>query len=114
MSLDPADIAQLKSCQPRDCDLRVGGAAITKVRAAVDWNGPDPAGQVNTLLRQSAVDYVSAYMKSGDAALITYSDRATPTSLKEQWLALLQGSPYFQQYSPALRDYLSRLPEPAD
>ena len=110
MTLDAADVAHLKSCKPKDCDLRVGGAAITKVRSAVNWNGPDPAGQVNTLLRQSAVDYVAAYLKSGDDALVTYSDSATPVSLKQQWLALAQGSQYFQQYNPALRDYLSQYP----
>jgi hypothetical protein len=110
MSLDAADIAHLKSCQPRDCDLRLGGAALPKVRAAVNWNGPDPAGQVNTLLRQSAVDYVSAYLKNGDDALITYDDGATPVSLKQQWQGLMQGSQYFQQFNPALRDYLSQYP----
>ena len=110
MSLDAADIAHVKSCKPGDCDLRVGGAAITKVRAAVNWGGPDPAGQVNTLLRQSAVDYVAAYLKSGDDALITYDDGAKPVSLKQQWQGLMQGSQYFQQYNPALRDYLSQYP----
>jgi hypothetical protein len=110
MSLDAADIAQLKSCKPSDCDLRVGGQAVTKVRAAVDWNGADPAGQVNALLRQSAVDYVSAYLKSGDEALITYDSTAKPISLKEQWQGLMQGSQYFQQTNPALRDYLAQYP----
>lgn len=110
MTLDAADIAHLKSCRPSDCDLRVGGAAVTKVRAAVDWNGPDPAGQVNTLLRQSAVDYVAAYLKTGDEALITYDSSAKPVSLKQQWQGLMQGSQYFQQTNPALRDYLSQYP----
>jgi len=110
MSLDANDIAHLKSCKPADCDLRVGGAAVTKVRAAVNWNGPDPAGQVNTLLRQTAVDYVAAYLKSGDDALVTYSSSSTPVSLKQQWQALAQGSQYFQQYNPALRDYLAQYP----
>lgn len=110
MSLDAADIKHLQSCQPRDCDLRLGGAALPKLRAAVDWSGPDPAGQVNGLLRQSAVDYVAAYLENGDEALITYDDRATPVSLKQQWQGLLQGSQYFQQYNPALRDYLSQYP----
>jgi hypothetical protein len=111
MSLDANDIAHLKSCKPADCDLRVGGAALTKVRAAVNWNGPDAAGQVNALLRQSAVDYVTAYLKSGDDALITYSDGSTAVSLKQQWQGLAQGSQYFQQYNPALRDYLAQYPK---
>lgn len=110
MSLDADDIAHLKSCKPKDCDLRVGGAAIPKIRAAVNWDAPDPAGQVNTLLRQTAVDYVTAYRKSGDDALVTYSSTSTPVSLKQQWQALAQGSQYFQSYNTALRDYLSQYP----
>jgi hypothetical protein len=110
MSLAADEIAQLKSCKPKDCDLRIGGAAITKVRSAINWNGPDPAGQVNTMLRQLAVDYVAAYLKNGDAALITYDDTSSPVSLKQQWQELAQGSPFFQQYNPALRDYLAQFP----
>ena len=55
LSLDAAEIAQLKSCRPRDCDIRVGGAGLDKIRAAVDWNAPDAAGQVNAVVRQSIV-----------------------------------------------------------
>jgi len=110
MALDAGDVSHLKSCQPRDCDLRLGGAGLTKVRAAVDWKGPDPAGQVNALLRESAVDYVAAYLKNGDAALITYDNTERPVSLEEQWLGLLSASKYFQQASPALRDYLAQYP----
>ena len=68
------------------------------------------AGQVNARVRQAVVDYVTAYLKIGDAALVTYNDRAEPVSLKEQWRSLLAGSPYFQQYSPALKEYLEQYP----
>ena len=110
LSLDAAEIAQLKSCRPRDCDIRVGGAGLDKIRAAVDWNAPDAAGQVNAVVRQSIVGYVGAYLKDGNAALVTYNDRSEPVSLQQQWQGLLANSPYLQQYSPALRDYLDRYP----
>ena len=83
---------------------------LDKFRSSVNWNAADVAGQVNALVRRAMVDYVSAYMKSGDAALVTYNDRSEPVSLKQQWRSLLAGSPYFQQYSPALRDYLEQYP----
>jgi hypothetical protein len=110
LSLDAGEIAQLKSCKPRDCDLRIGGAGLDKVRAAVDWNAPDVAGQVNAVVRQSLVGYVGAYLKDGNAALVTYNDRSEPVSLQQQWQGLLANSPYFQQYSPALREYLDQYP----
>ncbi len=110
LSLDPDEIAHLKSCRPGDCDLRIGGAGLDKIRSSVNWNAPDSASQVNALARQGIVDYVGAYLKSGDAALVTYNDRSEPVSLKAQWQGLLANSPYFQQYSPALQEYLDQYP----
>ena len=109
LSLDPDDVAQLKACKRGNCDLRVG-TAIDTLRSSVNWSAPDSVGQVNALVRQAVVGYVGAYVKSGDAALVTYDDRSEPVSLKQQWQSILAGSPYFQQYSPALREYLEQYP----
>jgi len=49
-------------------------------------------------------------MKTGDDALVTYNDRAQPVSLRQQWQEILAASPYFQQYSGALRNYLVQYP----
>jgi hypothetical protein len=110
LSLDAAEIAQLKSCRPRDCDLRIGGAGLDRIRAAIDWNAPDAAARANDVVRQSIVGYIGAYLRDGNAALVTYNDRSEAVSLQQQWQGLLAGSPYFQQYSPALKDYLDRFP----
>ena len=110
LSLDPEDVAQLRSCKRGNCDIRVGGAGLDTFRSSVNWNAPDAASQVNVLARQAVLGYVSAYVKSGDAALVTYNDRSEPVSLKQQWQSILAGSPYFQQYSPALREYLEQYP----
>ncbi len=108
--LDPDDIAQIKSCKPRDCDIRIGGAGLNTLRASIDWNAPDAAAQVTARARQSIVDYVSGYVKNGDAALVTYNDRAEPVSAREQWRGIMASSPYLQQYSPALKEYLEQYP----
>ena len=110
LSLDAEDVANLKACKPGKCDLRIGGTGVEKFRSSIDWNAADVAGQVNRRARQTMVDYVAAYMANGDAALVTYNDRQEPVSLKDQWRSLLAGSPYFQQYSPALKDYLEQYP----
>ena len=110
LSLDPDDVAYLKTCKPGNCDIRVGGAGLDKFRSSIDWNAADAAGRVNALARQTMVAYVSAYMTSGDDALVTYNDRSEPVSLTQQWRSLLAGSTYFQQYSPALKNYLEQYP----
>lgn len=110
LSLDVSEVAHLKSCEPGDCDLRIGGTALAAIRASVDWNAPDTEARVNQLVRQAVVTYVGAYMKSGDDVLVTYNDRSKPVSLKSQWLGILAASPYFQQYSTPLRDHLAQYP----
>jgi len=110
LTLDPDDIAQIKSCKPRDCDIRIGGTGLNAIRTSIDWNAPDAAARVTARARQSIVDYVSAYVKNGDAALVTYNDRAEPVSAAEQWRAIMANSPYLQQYSPALTEYLEQYP----
>jgi hypothetical protein len=110
LSLDRDEIAALRSCRPGDCDLRLGGAAIEAFRTRIDWNAADVDARVDALARQSAVDYVTAYLARGDEALVTYNDEGKPESLKEQWRALFAASPVFQQYSPALASYLASFP----
>lgn len=93
-----------------DCDIRLSGAALTALRAAVQWGSPDQADQVNAFVRKAAVDYVTAYQKRGDAALTTYDDRMRPVSVREQWQGLLSNSQLLAEYAPELRDYLAGYP----
>jgi hypothetical protein len=110
LALDADDIASIKTCKPGDCDIRVGATAINTLRASVDWNAPDAAAQVNARVRQALVEYVGAYMKNGNAALVTYNDRAEPVSARAEWSGILASSPYFRQYGMALHDYLEQYP----
>ena len=110
LTLDQDEIAALRSCKPGNCDLRIGGVGLTTLRNAIDWKAPDAAERAQMAVRQAAVQYVTAYMQRGDEALVTYSDSSTPVSLKEQWRALLSNSTRFQQYAPALREYLVNYP----
>lgn len=110
LSLDAAEVEELKSCRPRDCDLRIGGATLAQLRAAVNWSAPDPVAEVNRYLRQAAVAYVADYQKRGDAALITYDDRSRPVSLREQWAGILANAKQLRQYAPELADYAAGYP----
>ncbi len=110
LALDADDVAHLRSCQPGDCDLRIGGAALERIRSSVNWTAPDAAAQANARVREAIVSYVGLYMKTGDSALVTYNDRSEPVSLQKEWQAIMAASPYFQQYNAALKDYLTDYP----
>jgi hypothetical protein len=110
LSFDASEIAHLRSCRPGDCDVRIGGTGLEAIRSSVDWTAPDADAQANARIRDAVISYVSAYMKVGDDALVTYDDRARPVKLKDEWRGLLSASPYFQHYATALRDHLLEYP----
>ena len=110
LTLDRDEIDALKSCKPGDCDLKIGGAGIDKIRGAVDWAAPDAAAEAQRAVQQAVVDYVTAYLQRGDDALVTYNDSSKPVSLKDQWRGILANSLYFLEYQPVLRDYLTEYP----
>lgn len=110
LAFDPGEVEQLKSCRPGKCDIRLGGAGLDALRTSIDWNASDYVERVNAFARKAAVDYVAAYQARGDAALVTYNDRAQPVSLKDQWAGIIANSPLFHEYSPELKAYLERFP----
>ena len=110
LTLDADDISQIRSCKPGKCDLRLSGSAITALRGSIDWKAPNAAELATAKVREAVVAYVTKYMSAGDDALITYDDRSEAQSLKGEWQAILAASPYFQQYSAPLHDYLAQYP----
>ena len=110
LAFDRDDIADLRSCRPGNCDIRLGGAAIETLQKTVDWKAADAVDRVNAFVRKAAVDYVAAYQTRGDDALITYNDRAEPVSLKDHWRGILGNAPHVHQYLPELKAYLEQYP----
>jgi hypothetical protein len=110
LAFDRGEVDEMRSCRPGRCDVRLGGAGLEALKSAVDWKAPDYVERVNAFVRKAAVDYVAAYQARGDAALVTYNDRAEPVSLKDQWRGILGNSPQFHQYTPELRAYLEQFP----
>jgi hypothetical protein len=111
LAFDRDEVEALKSCRPGNCDIRVSGTTLEALRSSIDWNAADHAERVNAFARKAAVDYVTAYQARGDAALVTYNDRAQPVRLQEQWLGILGNSPFLQDYAPELKRYLERYPK---
>jgi hypothetical protein len=110
LTLPDDDVRNLKSCKPGDCDVKLGGAGLAEMQSAINWSAPDAVTQINALARRRLVDYVAAYMRQGDAALITYNDRSEPVSMNAEWQGLLRNSPNIMTYAPALAQYLAHYP----
>ena len=110
LAFDRQDIDDLRSCRPGNCDVRLSGAGIDALRRTVDWTAADAADRVNAYVRKAALDYVAAYQTQGDAALVTYNDRAKPVSLQQQWRAIVGNAAHFHEYAPELKAYLEQYP----
>ncbi len=110
LTLPDDDVTNLRACQPGNCDVKIAGAGMTEIQSTINWNAPDAVNQVNVLARRRLVDYVARYMTNGNAALVTYNDRSTPVSMKEEWQGLLRNSPNIMTYAPPLAQYLDRYP----
>jgi hypothetical protein len=111
LTLDREDVEGLRNCRVGDCDIRVGAAMIGEMQRAVDWKSPNAADQANALARERIVEYVSAYLARGNAALVTYNDRSQPVSLQNEWQGILASTPHFAHYAPALKQYADAFPK---
>jgi hypothetical protein len=110
LAFDRKEVDDMKSCRPGRCDIRLGGAGLETLRTAVDWTAADYVERANAFARKAAVDYVTVYQIRGDAALVTYNDRAEPVRMGDQWRGILGNSPLFHQYTPELKTYLEQFP----
>lgn len=109
-TLDAPDLADLRSCAPARCDIRVGAATAESIQAT-DWTSGDAAERANRWLRRELTAAVNAYQRSGDAGLRSYDDRGMPLDLPALWRQLEDASPIPAALSPSLQRYLERFPD---
>ena len=110
LAFDRNEVGDLRSCKPGKCDIKLGGAGINALQTSIDWSAADAVDRVNAFARKAAVEYVAAYQSRGDAALVTYDDRATSVSLQEQWRSIIGTAAQFHEYAPELKTYLEQYP----
>jgi hypothetical protein len=107
------DIEDLKGCKVGDCQLKLSGEALARLKKEVDWTKPDAKSQVERLVRVLAVDYVNAYREGGNSRLAVYRDGNNPTFVANEFRELVRGMPELGEYLPAMRQYLLEYPKAA-
>jgi hypothetical protein len=110
LRLPEDDVADLRACRVGDCALKLSAEALDLVRTRVDWSAPDARSQVEALVRQVAVDYVTAYREGGNDRLAVYRDHARPTFVASEFEALVAGMPGLTAQLPDLQAYLLHYP----
>ena len=109
-TLSDGDIEDLKHCTVGDCKLKLSAAMIRRFQKSIDWNADDYYEQVNQLFRLMMVEYVTAYLQRGDAALIEYADQSTRISLAREQESLLANLPYVNDGAPEFVRHLKAFP----
>jgi hypothetical protein len=112
LALTDEDVRDLETCKVGDCELKLGTEALARLRANVNWTRSDRKQQVEAVVRQIAVDYVTAYREGGNRRLAVYRDREAPTFVEEEFRLLIERAPELTGYMPALREFLLAYPRP--
>lgn len=94
LTLDPADIDDLKECVVGRCALKLSDAMIARFQQEVDWQAPEFRAQVTNLFKQMLLGYVTDYVNRGEVALIEYVDKSTTIQVAEEQRNLLSAAAY--------------------
>jgi hypothetical protein len=109
LMLPPADTKDLMKCKSGDCKMKVPETAFKRI-AQLKQAGDSFGSKANAMFQEAAVDYVNAYLKKGNTALIEYYDNNPPVKLADEFKELLGQTDYLYQYVPELHAYLEKYP----
>lgn len=108
LTLDDADVEDLRECRVGDCGLQLGAGAIDRFRREVDWRRPGAAARANGVMRQVLVDYAKAYL-AGDFRL-EYADDDERLDLRQEFASLAASTPLAWQQFPDLLRHVVEFP----
>jgi hypothetical protein len=110
MTLDDADIRDLRDCRVGHCGIRLPAPAIERVRQGIDWKRPDASQRATAGFRQMLADYAIDYLRAGPAAPMEYADRPTPLNVAREFASLAASDQDDCQAFSLLRRHLIEFP----
>lgn len=94
LTVEPADIEDLKQCAVGDCQVKLSAKMIERFRREVNWHAADYPTQAAQLLKTMLAEYVRDYVANGSAALIEYHDKRDEVRVADEQQALHAASGY--------------------
>lgn len=113
LRLPPDDMADLRKCTVGSCAIKLSEGSLLRLRKEVDWAKPDVSGQVESLARRLALDYVNGYLQGGNARLAAYRDSSRPTFVAREFTSMVERMPSLTEFLPDLKHYLLEYPKAA-
>ena len=116
LTIEEADLKQLRDCRVEACGVRLPEADIERLRREIDWRVPDASRRAGDFVRQLLVDYVIGYRAGGAAATMKYAATSARLDVGSEFAALVAADTTTWKYVPRLRRHLLEYPnagEPA-
>jgi hypothetical protein len=107
--LPKSDIEALADCSVGDCKFKVRASRIEQL-ARLDWSATDLDAQVNQVVREAMLEYVTDYLAQGKGALAVYADKAKPESIAEASTGLMRKAAFIQRSMPEVDRYFEEFP----
>jgi len=111
LTIPAEDVQDLRSCKVAQCELKLAESAILRMRNEIQWSRPDTGEQVNRLARQMAFEYVTSYLKGGNAELAVYRDSERPTFVAQEFASMIGRLPALGEFMAEVRRYLLDFPK---
>ncbi len=110
LTLEDGEIQELGNCRVRDCDFKLPGAWIEKLR-----NEKNKQKRAQ-LFRVLVADYAKDYSLRGGKAVLNYEGTKHPVPAQKEFESILGQSTYLKDLAPDFYQYLKDYPEkpPAD
>jgi len=111
LTLDRCCLDAIKDCETRQCAMQISSEMMGRFRGELSPYTPNYDARANSLARKILLDYVRAYLKAGNSALIEYHDQENGTQLANEYRSLLEESRFLTDYAPEFHKYLEEFPK---
>jgi hypothetical protein len=109
LTLDRQDV-DVRTCRVGNCDIRLPAQTIVRFQKEIDWKARDAQARAASLLKQVLFDNVRAYRLGGPGRIVEYDDEKRPVRPVDDFVGLLQASPYIGELVPGLPEHLQAFP----
>ena len=110
LTIEEADVMQLRECRIDDCGVRLPADDIERVQREIDWSAPEASRRAGDLVRQLLVQYVTRYRAGGAGAAMEYASTSPRLDVGREFAALVAADTTTWKYVPRLRRHLLEYP----
>jgi hypothetical protein len=111
LAMEDYDLETIRECVPGDCGVRLSATDMERFRREVRWESPDWRESAGRTWRKILVDFSSAYLAQGAAALSEYRNKEEPLRVAQELEILFQQSAFFEAAAPAFMQHVRTFPK---